>query len=173
MRSSNKVRHGVSGLGLFRASSLFRGRETLPPCTPLWLPRYRAVAIRFRTVPSHKLDPLAGIEPRTSMRCTSRDQAMVEEMQANQTARGKENVGEQEDIPADSILPGAGVFAQTVFKKLCTVLKSIYTRLAPVSARVLQAAGLPRARLTSPSSSTAGAKHSAQVTKRRHGAHQI
>ena len=48
MRSSNKVRHGVSGLGLFRASSLFRGRATLPPCTPLWLPRYRAVTIRSR-----------------------------------------------------------------------------------------------------------------------------
>ena len=55
MRSSNKVRHGVSGLGLFRASSLFRGRATLPPCTPLWLPRYRAVTIRFRTTRYHTL----------------------------------------------------------------------------------------------------------------------
>ena len=61
---------GYLNLGYFednpRASSLYRGRATLPPCTPLWLPRYRAVAIRFRTVPSHKLDPSAGIEPRTS-----------------------------------------------------------------------------------------------------------
>ena len=55
---SNKVRHGVSEIGFedcTRASSLHRGRATLPPCTPLWLPRYRAVAIRTRTVPSPEL----------------------------------------------------------------------------------------------------------------------
>ena len=55
---SNKVRHGVSEIGFedcTRASSLHRGRATLSPCTPLWLPRYRAVAIRTRTVPSPEL----------------------------------------------------------------------------------------------------------------------
>ena len=48
-------------------------------------------------------------------------------MQAKQTGGyGKENLSEQQDTAADSILPGAGVFAETVFQKLCTVLKSIH-----------------------------------------------
>ena len=51
----------------------------------------------------------------------------LQKMQDKQTGGyGKENLSEQQDTAADSILPGAGVFAETVFQKLCTVLKSIH-----------------------------------------------
>lgn len=50
----------------------------------------------------------------------------LQEMQAKQNGYGKENLSEQQDSPADSTLPGAGVFAETVFQKLCTVLKSMH-----------------------------------------------